>query len=97
MTRGERPSSPERPTSGRWLDAHDGKERRQHAEEEHDEQQGEVEVVRSGGPEDPLLRHVAHHDGTTADVHQQQQLQQVEHGQTRGEERAKPEYEQLVS
>ena len=84
--------SSKRPAILRRADDGPTKQHRQHAEKQHEQQQSVVKGVGIGRFEYPIVRNVAAKHGPRPDVHQDQQLDDVDEGEHRGEERAQPNH-----
>lgn len=84
-------SAPEGAAVKRGWERHDGVCHRQEAEEEHQQQQAQVEVVGSGGFKHTLVGNIAAHHCPALEVHGSQQAQDVDAHQSWGVEGAHPE------
>lgn len=78
------------------LDPDDGVAHGEDAEEEHEEEEGEEEVVGAGGAEDDLVGDVAGEDGPGPEVHDDDELDDVDEREPRGEEDPHPDHPLVV-
>lgn len=86
----------ERAAVPRRFDPDDRVADRQHAKEQHGEQQAQVEVVAPAGPENDVVRHVAREHRPRPDVHHDHELHHVDDGQPGREEHAHPDHALVV-
>ena len=82
----------ERAAIRRWSYDRPTKQHRQHAEEQHQQQQSVVKGIGVGSLEDAIVGDVAAEDRPRSNVHQDQELDDVDEREHRGKERAQPDH-----
>lgn len=81
---------PEWATVKRWWDRNNSVHNRQRGEEENKQQHGHVEVIGSGGFEDPLLRNITAHHSPALQVHGGVETKYVDSWKARSIKRTHP-------
>lgn len=80
----------------RWPEPNNGIADGEDAQKQHGEQEGQIEIVASGSPKYNLVRNVAGHDGPRPQIHEYDQLDEIECYESRREEHAHPHHALVV-